>query len=183
MTFRATTILAALAAAFVAACATSPEAPQGKVMALGAPPAMANAPAPKEGLLGADQGCGPSGNWFPLTLVNNDTTRSMWVTYYDRFPNSFNSTEIVYTACLKPLERRMACIDYREYIIRAEMVSRTDRAVATDCSTGGVTCDTEQIAGALVHLKYNRPGPMTVTMQPQPGGGCRWDPYESPRVR
>jgi len=118
--------------------------------------------APREGPLKAGNPCGAP--WVPFTIVNTDRTWALWATMYDQGKN------IMYAACWMPGETRMACVDKRDYWVRAEMVGRSNEQAAKSCSEMK-RCDTGE-----VKLGHRPNAPLSawqaVTLTMSDGGTC-----------
>ena len=131
-------------------------------------------PAPaRGGMLQAAGDCGPSGVWAPLT-IKNTTNYGVWATLYENV-HRMGGPPILYAACWMPYETRMACVEKRKYIVRAQVVGNERWAVAKSCSER-VYRDTNyrgQIHGALVDMGAN-PNGFLLTMT-CPGHECRWE--------
>jgi hypothetical protein len=96
------------------------------------------AAAPPVGLLKAGPCNGP---WVPLTISNQNPNWGLWATLYES--TEFSQRKILYAACWKPGETRMACVDQRNYVVRAEMTGPMgNESVARNCS-GPVKLDTQ----------------------------------------
>ena len=167
---------AALVASLLLASCAAPDRATTKPPMFRAPPVTGAAPAPASpgtGLLANSQDCGPSGAWAPITITNADSNRAAWVTFYEnRAGGGFGDPPIVYAQCWVAGETRMSCVEKRNYILRAEMVSRDGVTRAKDCADGSVSCDTD--GAALIDMSSGTPRATTIK---QDGWGCYWDPW------
>jgi hypothetical protein len=129
-------------------------------------------PAPARGMLQAASDCGPRGVWAPLT-IKNKTNYGVWVTmYHNTAPRAFGGPEILYAACWMPHETRMACVDKKNYIIRAQFTGNERWGNAKSCSER-VYRDTEIRYGFLLDMNRWSEGYMISAICP--GHECRWE--------
>ena len=169
-------------ASLLSSCASGTVLRQGPPPAMGPAPQMGLAPAPHTpgmGLLKADAGCGSSGTWAPITITNASWDRSAWVTFYENTSGGFfgDGPPIVYAWCWLPGETRMACVEKRNYIIRAEMLGPPGwLQAAKDCSLGK-SCDTNGDSrtpdGARIDMGPGNARAITIKDY---DWGCNWDP-------
>ena len=126
---------------------------------------------PKGGPLAAaaDQPCGPSGAWVPLTIENR-YDEPIWVTLY-KHKRAMDLPEYAVAACWKPYEKRVACVEPALFTARMEQIF----GQADHCS-GKPYCDTQHPSNRGFHH------PTRVDLRKTAGGGlathhrepCRW---------
>ena len=129
--------------------------------------------APAGASLKSDKECGPTGHWAPLT-IENKTEHGLWVTVYENKRGAWGGgPPILAAACWMPREKRMACVDKRKLILRAEATNNNpNRARARSCSER-VYRDTDIMGGFLLDMgRWNQGYYVSYSCY---GHECRWD--------
>ena len=115
-------------------------------------------PPPKLLKAGADQPCGPTGHWVPLTITNWSPALAIWMTMYENRsgppPLFDDGPPILASGCWLPGVTRMACVDRRNMILRAEALGNDFYRPAASCSERKQR-DTGIKYGKLVDMSAN----------------------------
>ena len=128
------------------------------------------APPMLKGAAAANQMCGPTNAWAPLTFRNAFPNRAMWVTI-ENINRSSNRPNPRRAACFGPNEVRMHCIDPTTINLRAEVQDTPYCA-----RSSAVICDTN-VETQLAPQPQQPPAGAFVELRPN-GNGCQWTRIE-----